>query len=212
MALKQQMIARLTGVNAPSAAKLARETGISQQNLSRWLSEARSSPIGATDDGSVPSWTAEQKARIIVQSSGLAGDRFTAYLEREGVKLGYFRRWRLALAEAGQESVGIRKRIRKLERELVRKERALAEAAALLLLREAIESQDRNDNDGIDGEAEEEDEDELNRSMSHGAAPVDNPMPSSSVADHMRRSDAPFPKGLPSVAETRSAQLASAVS
>ena len=46
-ALKQQMVARLMGVNAPSAAQLARETGITQQNLSRWLSKARSAPIAA---------------------------------------------------------------------------------------------------------------------------------------------------------------------
>jgi hypothetical protein len=45
MALKQQLVARLTGVNALSAAQLARETGITQQNLSRSLSEARSSPF-----------------------------------------------------------------------------------------------------------------------------------------------------------------------
>ena len=77
VALKQQMVARLTGVNAVSAAQLARETGITQQNLSRWLSEARNSPFG----------------------------------------------------EAGQESVGMIKRVRKLERELTPKESALAEAA-----------------------------------------------------------------------------------
>src|ERR1700733_9891986 len=131
MALKQQMIARLTGVNALSAAQLARETGITQQNLSRWLSEARTSPFGAIDDGIV-SWTAEQKARIIAQAAGLAGDRLTTYLLAEGVRLGCFRGWRRALEEAGEESVGMTKRIRKLERELARKDRALAEAAALL--------------------------------------------------------------------------------
>ena len=47
IAFKQKMIARLTGVNAMSAAQLARETGITQQNLSRWLSEARNRPFAA---------------------------------------------------------------------------------------------------------------------------------------------------------------------
>jgi transposase len=155
MALKQQLVARLTGVNALSAAQLARETGITQQNLSRWLSEARSSPFGAAGDGIVSSWSVEQKARIIAQAAEFAGDQLTAYLEREGVRLGYFRRWRLALEEAGEESVGMAKRIARLERELLRKDRALAEAAALLVLRESIEEKIQEATNEIDGTIEE---------------------------------------------------------
>jgi transposase-like protein len=158
MAFKQQMVARLTGVNAPSAAQLARETGIKQQNLSRWLSEARSLPFVAPANGVVSSWTVEQKARIIAQAAELAGDRLTEYLQGEGLKLGLFRRWRLALAEAGEESVGMTKRIRKLERELTRKEKALAEAAAFLVLRESVERIIQKEEDDIDGQSEEEEE------------------------------------------------------
>ena len=158
MALKQQLVARLTGVNALSAAQLARETGITQQNLSRWLSDARSSPFGATGDGILSSWTVEQKARIIAQAAGLAGDQLTTYLQEEGVKLGYFRHWRIALEEAGEESVGMTKRIRKLERELIRKERALAEAATLWVLRETIDGAIEKNADSIDEEIEDEEE------------------------------------------------------
>ena len=39
MAFKQKMVQRLTGKNAVSASQLARETGLRQQNLSRWLQE-----------------------------------------------------------------------------------------------------------------------------------------------------------------------------
>ena len=155
IALKQKLIARLTGVNAVSAAQLARETGITQQNLSRWLSEARNSLFGVVDAGIVSSWTVEQKARIIAGAAGLAGDQLNAYLQGEGVRLGYFRCWRLALEEAGEESEGIRRRIGKLERELARKDRALAEAATLLVLRETIESQIGKKEDGIDQQVED---------------------------------------------------------
>jgi transposase len=173
-ALKQQMVARLTGVNAMSAAQLARETGITQQNLSRWLSEARNSPFGLTDDGIVSSWTVEQKARIIARASGLAGDQLNAYLQREGVRLGYFRRWRLALEEAGEESVGMAKRIAKLERELARKERALAEVATLLVLREQIESQVQREGEFVDEQFEPAET--LDSSLSARPALVDTPI------------------------------------
>ena len=45
MAFKQKMVQRLTGNSAVSASQLARETGVQQQNLSRWLQDARSLPI-----------------------------------------------------------------------------------------------------------------------------------------------------------------------
>jgi transposase len=188
IALKQKLIARLTGVNAVSAAQLARETGITQQNLSRWLSEARNSPFGVTDADIVSSWTVEQKARIIARAAGLAGDQLNAYLQGEGVRLGYFSRWRLALEEAGEEFVGMAKRIGKLERELARKDRALAEAAALLVLRETIESQIGKEEDGIDEQVEEAQE--LNCSLSALRALADTPTPPSSIADHPRRNRA----------------------
>jgi transposase len=189
MALKQQMIARLTGVNAPSAAQLAGETGIRQQNLSRWLCEARNRPFGAQDNYIISAWTVEQKAQIIAQSEGLSGDELSAYLEREGVKLGYFRRWRLALEEAGEESVGMAKRIGKLERELVRKERALAEAATLLVLRETIESQVRKEDDGIDEQVEEAEE--LDNSLSARPALVDTTTQPLTCSAYIRR-NTPF--------------------
>lgn len=151
MALRQQMVARLMCVNAPSAAQLARETGITQQNLSRWLTEARNLPFVAPHERIVSTRSVEQKARIIAQAAQLESECLIAYLRQERVKPGHFRRWRLALEEAGEESVGITKRIRKLERELLRKERALAEVAALLVLREPV---DRI----IEREGEEEEE------------------------------------------------------
>lgn len=175
VALKHQMVARLTCVNAVSAAQLARETGISQQNLSRWLTQSRSSPFGAADKDIVSARTVEQKARIIAQAGALNGDELGRYLAGEGVRPAHFRRWRLALEEAGEESVSMAKRIGKLQRELARKESALAEAAALLLLRGTIESTRKN-------------EEEPTRSMSMGRL-EDDPRPSPSIADFLLRPD-----------------------
>jgi hypothetical protein len=44
LAFKQKMLERLTGRDAVSARQLSLETGVRQQNLSRWLQEARSLP------------------------------------------------------------------------------------------------------------------------------------------------------------------------
>jgi transposase len=150
IAFKQKMVERLTGKSALSALQLSRETGVRQQNLSRWLQEARSLPLVATDKNIVHTWTVEQKAQVLSEASRLSGEQLTAYLQREGVKLADFERWRVALEEEGQESSSAIKRIRKLERELARKEKALAEAAALLVLKKTVESLASDEDDDTD--------------------------------------------------------------
>jgi aspartokinase len=132
------MVRRLTGKDAVSALRLSSETGIRQQCLSRWLREARSLPLVASEDRTVRGWTVEQKARVLADGSKLTGEQLSAYLAREGVKLADFERWRIALEEGGQDSLATIKRIRSLERELARKEKALAEAAALLVLKKTV--------------------------------------------------------------------------
>jgi transposase len=141
VAFKQKMIQRLTGKDAVSARQLAGETGVAQQNLSRWLEEARRLPIMAHEPKPVARvWSIEQKARILADACRLDGEKLTAYLEGEGVKWAEYEQWRLALDEGGAAWASTNKRIRQLERELARKEKALAEAAALLILKKKVET------------------------------------------------------------------------
>ena len=155
LAFKQKMIERLTGKEALSAAQLSRQTGVRQQNLSRWLQEARSLPLMAdAPKRAVRQWTVEQKVRFLAEASNLDGDQLNSYLEHKGVKLADYEQWRIALEEGGCASTATTKRIRQLERELARKEKALAEAAALLVLKKKVET--------LYGEDEDDDTDEQN--------------------------------------------------
>ena len=85
-------------------------------------------------------WTVEQKARILADAAKLDGEELSAYLEGERVKLAQYEQWRIALDESGGASASTNKRIRQLERELARKEKALAEAAVLLVLKKKVET------------------------------------------------------------------------
>lgn len=154
LAFKQKMIERLTGRDAVSALQLSKETGVRQQNLSRWLQEARSLPLVGSQDVTEHALTLERKARILVETANLRGEQLHAYLEREGIKLADFERWRIALQEDGREATATSKRIRELERELARKEKALAEAAALLVLKKTIAKAYPDEDDGT-GESSE---------------------------------------------------------
>ena len=154
LAFKQKMVQRLTGRNSVSASQLARETGVRQQNLSRWLTHARTLPLVVSDRPTVREWSVEQKAQILADASLLNGEELVAHLERNGVKLAEFEQWRLALEEGGRASTATTKRIRKLERELARKEKALAEAATLLVLKKTVASIYHDEDEDTDGTSE----------------------------------------------------------
>lgn len=65
LAFKQKMVERLTGKNALNQSQLAGETGVRQQNLCRWLEEARSLPLVASNNPKARVWTVEQKAQAL---------------------------------------------------------------------------------------------------------------------------------------------------
>ena len=153
LAFKQKMVARLTGRDAVSARQLALETGLRQQTLSRWVQEASSLPVMAAKR-SRPHWSVEEKIRILAQASTLTGAERTNLLQREGVLQAEYEQWRLALGEEGRAALATTKRIRALERELARKEKALAEAAALLVLKKKLQALEEDEDADPDEERE----------------------------------------------------------
>jgi transposase len=150
LAFKQKMVEQLTGKEAVSARSLAQETGISQETLSRWLRDARSLPLMPPPRRKAKTWSIDEKIRVLAAAKKLSGVELTSFLEREGLLLGELEQWRLALDEEGRASIATTKRIHKLERELARKEKALAEAAALLVLKKKLDHLQEDEDDDTD--------------------------------------------------------------
>ena len=154
LAFKQKMIERMSGVDAESARKVSRDTGVSQQTLSRWLLQARSLPLMPPPKRTSKVWSIDEKIRVLSEATKVTGVQLTALLHREGLLLAELEQWRLALDEEGRASKATVKRIGKLERELARKEKALAEAAALLVLKKKVEHLWEGEDDDTDEEKE----------------------------------------------------------
>jgi hypothetical protein len=89
--------------------------------------------------------SALEKARLLVESSRLSGEALGAFLRREGVREAELANWRTVIeAELGKrpskkKQTPEERRIRELEKELNRKDRALAEVTALLALKKRIQ-------------------------------------------------------------------------
>ncbi len=142
--LKARMVAKLVAPGGPTAKALADETGIGQTTLSAWVRRARVGLPGSDDPPAArrpQDWSAEERLRLVLDGSGLEESELGVFLRGQGVPLVTYRQWRqMALDGLGaslqsRRSSPERRRIQDLERELQRKEKALVEAAALLLLK-----------------------------------------------------------------------------
>ncbi|MGH7439223.1 MAG: IS3 family transposase [Polyangiaceae bacterium] len=145
-AFKAKMVQRLSSPDAISAIGLSQEVGVSQSQLSRWLRAARTVEPMTRKRTEPPaqvggSRSAEDKVRIVMAAGSVAPEELGEFLRREGVHEAELGQWRAAILEALQGGVskgavrgGDSKRIKELERELRRKDKALAETAALLVL------------------------------------------------------------------------------
>lgn len=144
-AFKSRMVRRLVGPTAQSANAMAHEVGISQVTLSRWLRAAGN--VGAMPRPTAKKWTSGEKFRVLREAHGLDASALGAFLRREGLHAAQLIAWRAAAEAALTDSARGRpapsaeaKRIQALERELRRKDAALAETAALLVLKKKLEA------------------------------------------------------------------------
>jgi transposase len=161
---KAKLVAKMTGPRAMSASRLSQEVGIGQPTLSRWKREVTLPSVVNTkkrntrerrphveapprEPGVRKAWTPEEKLRLLGEIANVGDDGLGELLRREGVHEADVRRFREEALVGLRGSVAKSrkpspeaKRVKDLERELRRKERALAETAALLVLRKKAEA------------------------------------------------------------------------
>jgi transposase-like protein len=153
---KKKMVAKLVGKHAVSANRLSQETGVSQAALSQWKRQAGSFEEVSRGKRARRVWTWTRKVEILAATAELQGADLVAYLAKEEVTLAELEEWRAALQGDRGASLAATKRIKKLERELARKEKALAEAAALLILKKKLEAHFSADEDESTDEENDE--------------------------------------------------------
>ena len=139
---KESMVKKMTGPNARSATALAEEMDVHQSTLSRWLRDYGrfGSTGGAMSSKKRPqNWDAEQKMQAVIDYTGLDEESRGRYLRENGLYSVDVERWReemmKVLGKKAKKGDPKDRRIRELEGELRRKEKALAETAALLVLK-----------------------------------------------------------------------------
>ncbi len=146
---KRAAVAKLSSPGGPSATLLSGELGISQSSLSRWLRERGTLAINGEDmkQRRPDDWTAEEKVAAVLDYEKIPEEQRGTFLRERGLHEATLGRWKAEIIEgmklkpfAQGKKDPQQKRIAALERELRRKESALAEAAALLVLKKKADA------------------------------------------------------------------------
>ena len=137
-AYKDRIVARLLPPESSAIDLVSREVGISVATLERWRADALANGSAA---GS-PRWTAAARLQAVIVTAVMDEATRSAWCREQGLFPAELDAWkRDAIAGLGEpraasavEARQDRRRVKELERELHRKDKALAETAALLVL------------------------------------------------------------------------------
>ena len=145
--VKEAIIRRMLPPGNESITKISREEGISEQTLRNWREKVRSEGIAAPGTDAEPEkWSTQDKFLIVVESSSMNEADLAEYARKKGLYVEQIKAWKDACVNANggiakeaarlsRELKESEKERKRLEKELERKEKALAETAALLVLR-----------------------------------------------------------------------------
>lgn len=147
--LKQAMVAKLCSPNGPSFNKLSRETGISPITLKTWVSKF--GDITEMENKPKKIWSASEKHEIIIKSKSMSEAELGGFLRQNGLHHADLKEWEADILKALETKmpgrpkkdpklVKLERENKNLKKDLLRKDRALAEQTALVILKKKAQA------------------------------------------------------------------------
>ena len=143
---KEAIIKKMMPPHPVSVPQLSRETGVSNVTLYAWRKHYRNKGVAVpSNNKKSEDWSAEDKLAVVIETASFNEIQLSEYCRSKGLYKEQIDHWKTAALSGYQNSIQVKKnqtkiqredrnKIKKLERELNRKEKALAETAALLVL------------------------------------------------------------------------------
>lgn len=156
--MKEAMVQKLCLPGGPSALQLSKQTGISQTALSRWKTQIGG--IGTLKNRRPEDWSPEERLQLVFESQGLDETALGDFLRKKGLYSSQLEEWKNELRALVSETkkrgrprkdpelAAAQEKIKILERDLRRKDKALAEQTTLLILKKKVQAiWDRQEDD-----------------------------------------------------------------
>jgi transposase-like protein len=146
-AVKVSILRRVLPPNNESIAKVSEEIGLNDQTIRNWVKAASEGQL-LSEETSPRFINAQEKYLLIKEAASISEADKGTFLRERGLHSEHLTLWDQELREMmnqkqdlkNQEVQALKKRVIQLEKELHRKEKALAEATALLMLKKKFEN------------------------------------------------------------------------
>lgn len=144
---KASVLKRLEEPTKDTITSLSDELGVPRTTIYQWIKKAETDKKKISINHRPTSkWTSEDKFHVVLETAPLTETELAEYCRKKGIYVDEVKAWRDQCLKANQAIVEDPKelkdslkeekdRVKKLEKELRIKEKALAETAALLVLR-----------------------------------------------------------------------------
>ncbi len=150
---KEAVLNRLLPPHNMTVSAVAQMEGISEATLYNWRTQAklRGRAVPGPKPNTTDQWSAEAKLATVIETASMSETQLNEYCRQKGLFAEQVKGWKEASLSGFQSSQAQAKmlkqqskadklQIKKLEKELRRKEKALAETAALLVLRKKLDA------------------------------------------------------------------------
>ena len=148
---KESVLMKLLPPNNESVAAISKAEGISIQTLYHWRRQATASGVVMPKESDSQHWDKHARFTVVLETASLNEAEVSAYCRERGLYPTQVEQWRQACIEGvGEPEVDgktaraqlktLRKDKQTLQRDLKRKNKALAEAAALLVLQKKYQA------------------------------------------------------------------------
>jgi transposase len=129
--------------------RISKENGISEQTIRNWMILAKDGKLDETDCDMSPSHRSpEEKLRLVIEGKTITEEKLGGWLREHGMHSEHLSLWEQELKsivtdkndKIKEELASLRKKNKDLEKELLRKDKTIAEMAALITLKKKWEA------------------------------------------------------------------------
>ena len=135
----------LTGYD--SQAQIAKNVGVPVSTMRYWLKKAHNSgdTIMPKHEKRPQDWSPKERLEAIIEADKLSKEELGAWCRQKGIYTHHLEKWREEFSQyqsktKTSEVRKLKKEVKDLQRELNRKDKALAETTALLVLKKKVDA------------------------------------------------------------------------
>jgi len=149
MGFKQGILKKVLPPESKPVHEVSKEVGIAEQTIRNWMESAKNGSLAMGNGEIAPGERrSSEKLKLVIESKGITPERMGEWLRERGLHSEHIALWEQELTSImadkddalKQELQKTKKKLKETERELARKDKALAEFAALVALKKKAEA------------------------------------------------------------------------